>query len=558
MKAWKVSLKNLFHFSNGAPPSKTRATLPFLCSNISKILPKASIDRIAAEDSTRRDDEVTRFLGVDGLSKIEKALGFAPFYKLQTEKELLRIFESVSFDPAVFEPINQVLNKLSGNRRWALYLMTGFHAVATHSDGHREMIEGSAEMFPKAALLGGNSPKLLDIGIGNGNLLAASMASNPKAILYGVDVAGGSLSRCMAVINSIADEVQDTQPPAKRFDYGRFGLIRGSASDPHLLDGKRIDGASIVLTLFTLPAAERKQVLRLMAERINPGGTLVLVDPVPNAGTAQNAIAIMQTVMKSAFRNNEELTALDVAIVTAMNMHSLLKTDFLSAEQQTKLGEEVGLIPVGSPKNVYYGIANRQVFEKPWKAKGKRRGKAALMTSELAELCQSMEDQLRRRVSKKISVYLAGNSDRRRIEKFVREQRAAQGVKVSKHLEQDLRNIEKEYQAKGGFFFVIQDEAETILGTAAYAPMGSKEAEIRKMYFVEDCQKIGLGENMLDIIIRFAAARGISRVYGETNQKLKSVQMLKSAGFVPTRNPPKKMPVLLPEEGQWFVKHFPQ
>jgi putative acetyltransferase len=544
-------------------PFTDRTSLPFICSNIAKVLPQDAIDRIAAEDRRRREDEVFRILDPEAMTRIERALGIAPFSKLQAKEEALKIFDRVTFDPDAYQPINQVLNALSASRRWALYLITGFHAVATYTDGHREMIQESAGSLPRSALLGGSSPRLLDIGIGNGNLLAATMATNPKAVLFGVDIAGASQNRSMAVINSIADEVQARYPSHKRSDYGRFGFIRGSASDPDILLGQKFDGVSIVLTLFAVPSGEREQALRIVAEHVNPGGTVTLVDPVPSVGTAANAKSLIQLVVATAFRNNEELTALDVAILTAMNMHNLLKTEFLSAEQQTQLGQKVGLVPCGPAKPIYYGIASMQVFEKPWRSESDGTGRRESRSTTVKErseaqgqLKQRIEDELRRHVLEEIWVRIADNSDRASVKEFVGRERAAAGIRMTEGLESDLDDIEREYQAKGGFLFLLVNADEKIVGTFAFAPTSPEAGEVRKVYFAKPYRSRGFGGKMLDALLRHAANRGFREVYAETNRNLQSAPMFEHAGFTPTQ--PLGTPKPLSEDGFWLVKRFPQ
>ncbi len=539
-------------------PVLNRKSLPFLCSNISRVLPKEAIEQLAAEDRVRRNSEVVCLLGEENLGVLKKILGADPFKKIEFETEALDIFENLAFLPEYFQPFNHILNELSSPQKWGLYLLTGFHAVATHSEGHRSMVQEAVFHLPQAAVRGGSFPNLMDVGIGNGNILAASLAQNPKAILWGVDIAGGSLNRSMSVINSLVDKVQASQTAERAQDYGRFALVRGSATDPMLIEGAKFDGISMVLTLFTLPPSQREQALRLLFEKLNPGGQLILAEPVPSVGSPANGICLLRDLLRSAFRNNEELTVLDVAMLTAMNCHNLFQLAFLTAEEQKAMAEKVGFVAKGVGVPVYYGVANLQVFEKPWSSNGFHKGSLSKTESHavnLERLRERVTDEVRRHLTDGMTTRFALNSDEEAILKFINEQRARLGVFVNSEVDADIEDIEANYFRRGGCFILVLDPNGDIHGTVALAARGEGFAEIEKMYLSESQRRLGLGAHLVDALLRYAATLNYSGVFAESCERLQSSEMFRGAGFLPA-SPPKGSEIHLPEDGFWMLKRL--
>jgi putative acetyltransferase len=541
-----------------------RTTSPFLCDGLSRLISPEAVKRIASEDLSRRQTEAIRIIGAEGMLQIEKALGRPPFQRIESEREALDLFDRVATDSNVFKPINDILQKLPPHQRWAVYLVTGFHAVSTHSSGHREMVQHTVDVLPKAALLGGNSPRWADFGIGNAALMAAGMASNPRAHVVGVDVAGASLNRSMDALNAIADQVQIDRDGPSRYDFGRFSLHRGSASDPTLLDGQQFDGSSWVLTLFALPKNERAQALRLTADRLFPGGKSVLIDPLPAVSGADGTTFLRQ-IIASAYRNNEELNALDVALLTAMNVHGLFRIDFMTAAEQTALGRSAGLEPVGAAQPVYYGIASMQVFEKPWSTRRwlpthAKQGKTGRNKTDdkLVQLQTRVQDGLNRHTTDPVSLRLATNADAAAVTKFIESVRGEFGLSVDPGAEHDLHDIESAYQKKGGFLYTLRDADGQITGTFGLAPLGNGTAEVRKMYLAAPLRQAGLGGKVLDAIIRNAAASGYTKIYAETHPLMKSQSMFDSAGFTAAPPPAKAMKLVPQSEAIWLAKPLPQ
>ena len=340
-----------------------RVSLPPYCNMLSKFVSDADISRIQLEDSQRRELLIIQALGPERMLTIENALGVPPLSAVSTEAEALAIVSRMMDEPQVYGPVVRILNDLPSNRSWALYLNTGFHAVSTYTDGHRDMVQKAIREFPHEGSFG--PARVLDVGIGNGNLVIAAAVDNSTRIVTGIDFAGAGHTISTMRMNDISDiaTAKFNDPGMER--TGRFMFGRGSATDPHMFRGQQFDGASMVLTLFAIPPSQRKAALKNVFESLAPGARFVLMDPIPKANTADEGRLFLRTIVSNAWQNNRELTALDVAILTAKNAHGLLKIDFLSPETQKEMAEEVGFRAVAGPEIGYYGLVNMQIFEKP-------------------------------------------------------------------------------------------------------------------------------------------------------------------------------------------------
>ncbi len=304
-------------------------------------------------------------LGEQGILTMQKILKRPPFEKVQTVEDALAIVDQVANDPSAYQPINEILNKLSPGRSWALYLNTGFHAVSTHTDGHRDMVQETITEFPKSES-GTNPVRIFDVGIGNGNAVIAAAIRDPHAIVHGLDIAGAGLNISMWRLNTGADEAAEKHSDPGLASVGRFSMARGSATDPLMFPPQQFDGGSMVLTLFAIPTAQRKQALQNIYNSLKPGAKFVLIDPVTKISDPAVGKIFLKEIVRNAYQNNPDLSALDVALLTAKNAHQLLKINFMESEQQQSIVESVGFRHVAAPHPVYYGYASMQVFEKPW------------------------------------------------------------------------------------------------------------------------------------------------------------------------------------------------
>lgn len=99
-------------------------------------------------------------------------------------------------------------------------------------------------------------------------------------------------------------------------------------------------------------------------------------------------------------------------------------------------------------------------------------------------------------------------------------------------IDADLDDIEANYLDRGGLFEVLEDGEGELAGTVGLYPLGSGEAELRKMYFVKDIRGKGIGRKLLRRTIGRAKELGFSRVVLETASVLKAaIALYTSFGF---------------------------
>lgn len=83
----------------------------------------------------------------------------------------------------------------------------------------------------------------------------------------------------------------------------------------------------------------------------------------------------------------------------------------------------------------------------------------------------------------------------------------------------------------GGKIFLAVREGEAV-GCCALLAMRPGEFEVVKMAVTESCQRIGAGRRLLERTIAQARASGATRLYLETNRKLKpAIHLYESLGF---------------------------
>ncbi len=96
----------------------------------------------------------------------------------------------------------------------------------------------------------------------------------------------------------------------------------------------------------------------------------------------------------------------------------------------------------------------------------------------------------------------------------------------------NLENPEKYVLAQGGeIYFAVQ--GNEVLGVAALKYQGNDEFEVSKMGVRPEAQGLGIGKELLNVIIERYHARGGKRLYLETSSTLpKAISLYKKAGFV--------------------------
>ncbi|MFK8105134.1 MAG: GNAT family N-acetyltransferase [Saprospiraceae bacterium] len=97
-------------------------------------------------------------------------------------------------------------------------------------------------------------------------------------------------------------------------------------------------------------------------------------------------------------------------------------------------------------------------------------------------------------------------------------------------LDYDLDDIELHY--KNGYFGLICNAEDLIVGTFALYRMNAELAEIRKMYLLPETRRQGLGTWMIDFLIHQARALGFKRLELDTASVLvEAMKLYEKVGF---------------------------
>ncbi len=103
----------------------------------------------------------------------------------------------------------------------------------------------------------------------------------------------------------------------------------------------------------------------------------------------------------------------------------------------------------------------------------------------------------------------------------------------------DLRDIERDYCARGGCFEVVIDENDKIVGTVGLYPHDHRTCELRKMYLLPANRGKGIGKKLMDRMLAKAKALGFQHMVLETSSKLvDAIAMYRRYGFTPTQDFP--------------------
>ncbi len=98
----------------------------------------------------------------------------------------------------------------------------------------------------------------------------------------------------------------------------------------------------------------------------------------------------------------------------------------------------------------------------------------------------------------------------------------------------DLDDIEVNYFERGGFFDVVEDGAERIVGCAGLYPLTPQRAELCKMYLEKSVRRRGVGRRLLESMLAAARRGGFAEVWLETNSVLTAATSLyRNYGFQP-------------------------
>lgn len=100
----------------------------------------------------------------------------------------------------------------------------------------------------------------------------------------------------------------------------------------------------------------------------------------------------------------------------------------------------------------------------------------------------------------------------------------------------DLDDIEQSYLARGGTFYVLEDQDGSIIGSYGLYPTEPGACELRKMYLHRAYRGKGLGRRLLEDALSHAKQSGFRRITLETASVLKeAIRLYESYGFKPFR-----------------------
>jgi len=104
-------------------------------------------------------------------------------------------------------------------------------------------------------------------------------------------------------------------------------------------------------------------------------------------------------------------------------------------------------------------------------------------------------------------------------------------------IDADVTDIEANYFAKGGVFYVLEAGHGSIVGTCALFPISEECCELRKMYLAKSHRGMGLGRLLLETILADARRMKFRTVTLETATVLvEAINLYRSYGFRPWHN----------------------
>lgn len=100
----------------------------------------------------------------------------------------------------------------------------------------------------------------------------------------------------------------------------------------------------------------------------------------------------------------------------------------------------------------------------------------------------------------------------------------------------DLDDIEQSYLARGGVFYVLEEQDGSIVGSYGLYPMEPGVCELRKMYLHRAYRGKGLGRRLLEDALSHAKELGFRQVTLETASVLKeAIRLYERSGFKPLK-----------------------
>jgi len=103
------------------------------------------------------------------------------------------------------------------------------------------------------------------------------------------------------------------------------------------------------------------------------------------------------------------------------------------------------------------------------------------------------------------------------------------------HVTADLQDLESTYSK--GFFGLMKDSEDNLVGTFGLYPLSKETAEIRKMYLLPAARGKGLGKWMVQFLIDKAKALDYDKIELETSSSFtKAMKLYEKMGFKPIEN----------------------
>jgi putative acetyltransferase len=133
------------------------------------------------------------------------------------------------------------------------------------------------------------------------------------------------------------------------------------------------------------------------------------------------------------------------------------------------------------------------------------------------------------------SIRPATNADIPAIRSVLHRVRQEYGVlAITGASDPDLDDLAVNYFARGGFFEVVEDAANQIVGCAGLYPLDESRAELCKMYIEKSGRGYGMGKRLLEDMLAAARRGGFTEVWLETNSILKEATTIyQQYGFRP-------------------------
>lgn len=132
-------------------------------------------------------------------------------------------------------------------------------------------------------------------------------------------------------------------------------------------------------------------------------------------------------------------------------------------------------------------------------------------------------------------IRMGTSADKAVILPFINDLRSELGIQVTPTADEDLKNIDFHYHARGGMFWAVE-EGEQLIATLGLFPRTLEICELRKFYLHRDYRGKKIGTKLIHEFIAKAKALGFSRVELESPLFLSNaLHLYKKSGFKRTR-----------------------